>query len=159
MAIEIERKFLVLDQSWRHGAVPVLYRQAYLAASKEVTVRVRLAGDSGFLTIKGGGNSCSRLEFEYAIPAAEAAEMLETLCPGPHIEKNRFSLKHQGFSWVVDEFLGANHGLVIAEIELEHASQAFIRPPWLGREVTGDSRYYNACLARTPFCDWAQESR
>ncbi len=148
MGTEIERKFLVAGDGWRAEAMGpgVPLRQGYLHAGTPV-VRVRLVGEAGFLTIKGPG-LLSRAEFEYPIPAAEAAELLRSLCPPPVIEKTRTRVRHDGLVWEVDEFAGHLAGLVLAEVELARADQVFARPDWLGREVTEDPRYQNAALSR-----------
>jgi len=154
MGIEIERKFLVIGTDWRHVAVGTTYRQGYIVADRERTVRVRRAGERGFLTIKGPGDGARRLEFEYEIPIADAQELLDTLCSGTLIEKIRYRIDYQGFTWEVDEFFGENRGLLLAEIELADEHQVFARPPWVGAEVTDDQRYYNACLSRYPYTSW-----
>lgn len=157
MSIEIERKFLVLGDSWRDAAGDgTLYRQGYLSLDSERTVRVRLAGSRASLTIKGLTIGARRQEFEYAIPADEAAELLDTLCIRPIIEKTRYRLTRDGLNWEIDEFAGENQGLVIAEVELDDESRAVERPAWLGEEVTGDSRYYNVNLVRHPFSRWSE---
>lgn len=156
MGIEIERKFLVIGTDWRHLAVGTTYRQGYIVADRERTVRVRRAGERGFLTIKGPGDGARRLEFEYEIPIADAEELLDTLCSGTLIEKIRYRIDYQGFTWEVDEFFGENRGLLLAEIELDDEHQVFARPPWVGAEVTGDQRYYNACLSRFPYANWKE---
>jgi adenylate cyclase len=153
MATEIERKFLVQGTQWRRPD-PVRIAQGYLNQDKERTVRVRLAGDEAFLTIKGLSRGASRAEFEYLIPAADAVQML-ALCEGPVIEKLRHIVVHQGMTWEVDEFLGDNAGLVVAEIELESEEQAFELPNWVGQEVTDDPRYYNSSLSIRPYKIWA----
>lgn len=156
MGIEIERKFLIVGSDWRQTAVGTTYRQGYIVADGKRTVRVRRAGERGFLTIKGPGDGARRLEFEYEIPVTEADEMLATLCPGPLIEKIRYRVDYQGFTWEIDEFFGENRGLLLAEIELADEHQVFALPPWVGAEVTGDQRYYNACLARAPYANWKE---
>lgn len=152
MGIEIERKFLVINDEWR-SAPAVYFCQGYLNRSKERTVRIRVAGDTGFLTIKGQSQGASRAEFEYEIPLADAKQML-SLCDGPLIEKYRRKISYAGMLWEVDEFLGENQGLVVAEIELESEQQAFAKPDWLGEEVTQDARYYNSNLSINPFSNW-----
>lgn len=154
MPTEIERKFLVTGDDWRELAQAVRYRQGYLLADKERTVRVRTVGDTGYITIKGQSNGISRLEYEYKIPVTEAEEMLQQLCQKPLIEKNRTTIPYKGFHWEVDEFFGENKGLIIAEIELATENQPFDKPDWIGREVSDDPRYFNACLAQTPFSRW-----
>lgn len=152
MAVEIERKFLVIGNDWRQTE-GVRYLQGYLSRDKERTVRVRLAGDKAFLTIKSVTTGISRNEFEYEIPVADAEELLK-LCDGPVIEKVRNTILFGGRVWQVDEFRGANEGLVVAEVELEKEDQPFDRPPWLGKEVSGDPRYFNSNLAVNPYCNW-----
>jgi adenylate cyclase len=152
MAIEIERKFLVVGDAWRTAAA-VYYCQGYLNRSKERTVRIRIAGERGYLTIKGATTGASRAEFEYEIPLADAQQLL-VLCDGPLIEKYRRDIHHEGMLWEVDEFLGDNKGLVVAEIELESESQAFAKPDWVGEEVTSDTRYYNSNLSLSSFSSW-----
>jgi CYTH domain-containing protein len=154
LGVEIERKFLVRGTDWKTGLSGTEYRQGYLTSDPERTVRIRLAGELAYLTIKGASTGASRLEFEYLIPADEAVQMLEQLCRKPLIEKIRYRVPHAGMVWDVDEFLGDNAGLVLAEIELEHADQAVELPPWAGEEVTGDSRFYNASLAEYPLAAW-----
>jgi adenylate cyclase len=152
MATEIERKFLVTGTTWRQGpGIP--FSQGYLNSDKERTVRVRVAGNLAFLTIKGLTTGATRSEFEYEIPIADAEQLLK-LSDGPIVEKVRRIIVHEGSTWEVDEFLGENAGLVVAEIELESESQAFTRPQWLGLEVTEDSRYFNSSLATFPYSKW-----
>jgi CYTH domain-containing protein len=117
-------------------------------------VRVRIAGVEAFLTVKGKSQGAERAEFEYRIPPEDAKYMLNNLCDKPAIEKYRFVTEYEGFKWEVDEFLGDNAGLVVAEIELESEGQEFPRPGWLGEEVTDDARYYNANLVEKPFREW-----
>jgi adenylate cyclase len=154
MAQEIERKFLLAGNGWRTLAQGVVYRQGYLCASKERTVRVRIAGDQAFLAVKGATVGAARLEYEYPIPLADARAMLDTLCPQPQIEKKRYTIPYEGFVWEIDEFFGLNQGLIVAEIELEREDQPFTRPEWIGEEVTGDARYYNASLCLHPYTTW-----
>lgn len=159
MAIEIERKFLVNGESWKHGSVRKPYIQGYLSSGDGPTVRVRIAGDRGYLTIKGKTESISRREYEYEIPLGDAEELLQDLCRQPVIEKTRYLKEYNGFTWEIDEFHGANQGLVVAEIELEQEEQPFPRPDWLGREVSGITRYYNASLTHYPFADWTDTEK
>lgn len=151
MPTEIERKFLVTRDGWRQAALGPgqRLRQGYLAhgGGGAAVVRVRLLDEAGFLTIKGPG-LLTRAEYEYPIPAADAAAMLATLCPPPVIEKTRTRVGHGGLVWEVDEFGGHLAGLVLAEVELAAADQAVALPDWLGEEVTDDPRYQNAVLAR-----------
>lgn len=152
MSTEIERKFLVRGTDWRQGA-PVRLRQGYLNRDKERTVRVRIAGSRAYLTIKGLTRGVSRPEFEYEIPLQDG-EALLTLCDGLPLEKDRYTLQHAGATWEVDEFLGANAGLAIAEIELNDERQEFERPGWLSTEVTDDPRYFNSSLIAAPYRTW-----
>lgn len=157
MAIEIERKFRLADDSWRQSAQRrTLLRQGYIANTRRASVRVRLAGEAGWLSVKAMTPGLSRAEYEAAIPAAEANEMLDRLCEGPLIEKWRHIVPYQGSEWEIDEFLGANAGLVIAELELDAEDAPFARPPWLGVEVTYDERYYNFRLSQRPFRHWPE---
>ncbi len=153
MGIEIERKFLVTDDSWKATAGEGLVcRQGYLCSGDGKTVRVRVIGEKAFLTIKGPTNGISRSEFEYDIPAGDA-EALLALCGDP-VEKVRYFIPYAGMVWELDVFSGANEGLVMAEIELESEGQSFALPAWAGEEVSGDFRYYNAYLAKHPFTGW-----
>jgi adenylate cyclase len=152
MPTEIERKFLVTGTEWRQ-ADSVRIIQGYLCCDKGRTVRVRLAGEKAFLTIKGITKGISRPEFEYEIPIADAEQLLK-LCDGQVIEKVRHVVVYKGSKWEVDEFMGENTGLIIAEIELRTEDQIFERPGWLGREVTGEPRYGNAHLASNPYSTW-----
>lgn len=152
MAIEIERKFLVVNDTWR-SAPAVFYSQGYLNRDKQRTVRVRIAGAQAFITVKGISQGTSRLEFEYEIPVLDAQQLL-TLCEQPLIEKYRRIISHGGFTWEVDEFLGDNLGLVVAEIELPAEDTHFTLPDWVGAEVTHDARYFNSNLAQVPYCQW-----
>ena len=154
MAVEIERKFLVTGDAWRNDS-GVLYRQGYLNRDKMRTVRIRIAGDAAFLTIKGKSTGASRAEFEYPVPMDDARALL-ALCDGPLIEKTRYIVPHAGHRWEVDEFAGDNAGLVVAELELSAESEVFEAPAWLGAEVTHDARYFNSNLASQPFCTWAR---
>lgn len=152
MPAEIERKFLVTGSGWRQEN-GVRISQGYLNRDKERTVRVRLAGDKAFLTIKGQTVGASRAEFEYEIPATHAEQLLR-LCDGPILQKIRHTVTFNGLTWEVDEFLGENEGLVIAEVELEREDQPLERPAWLGEEVTEDPRYFNSNLTVNPYCKW-----
>jgi len=154
MAIEIERKFLVRGEEWRQP-LPTRICQGYLNRDKGRTVRVRISNDKAYLTVKGPTRGATKLEFEYEIPLSDAEQLL-ALCDGPILEKNRHVLVHAGLTWEVDEFLGANAGLVVAEVELEKEDQLFERPKWVGVEVTEDARYFNSNLASKPYCTWQQ---
>lgn len=153
MAIEIERKFLVKGDEWKVLADPVSYAQGYLQADEQRTVRVRIAGNSGYLTIKGKSGGMSRVEFEYMIPLEDARELLK-LSISSIIEKKRSKILWDGKIWDIDEFEGKNKGLILAEIELKSEDEIFTIPPWIGEEVTGDIHYYNAYLSHNPFTGW-----
>jgi adenylate cyclase len=154
MGIEIERKFLLSGDAWKALGAGTAYRQGYLSAVKERTVRVRTIGKQGFLTIKGISVGASRLEYEYEIPLGDADAMLNELCEKPLIEKKRYKIEYAGFIWEVDEFFGENEGLVVAEVELDSEDQAFNKPEWVGEEVTGDARYFNSNLIKKPYSQW-----
>lgn len=152
MGREVERKFLLRGEAWRVLAgEPVVLRQGYLVAERSRSVRVRVAGDHAEIAIKGETRGATRPEFEYPIPVADAERILERLCLRPLIEKVRHPVEHAGRRWVVDEFRGANDGLVVAEIELASEGEPFERPEWVGEEVTGNPRYYNANLVHRPW--------
>jgi adenylate cyclase len=154
MGIEIERKFLTGSEEWRGLGESTEYRQGYLIAAPDRTVRVRTVRERGYLTVKGGSIGVARAEYEYEIPIGDARELLDELCIRPLIEKRRTHIRHAGLTWEVDEFFGENHGLVIAEVELESEDQSVDLPPWIGEEVTGDPRYFNASLVTRPFSTW-----
>lgn len=156
MATEIERKFLVTSDAWKQGA-GVNICQGYLNRDKERTVRVRVAGDRAFITIKGISTGATRAEFEYEIPVTDAGQLLK-LCERPLIQKIRHAVMHEGSTWEVDEFYGENAGLVMAEIELNAEDEVFARPAWLGMEVTDDPHYFNSSLATHPYNAWHKES-
>jgi adenylate cyclase len=157
MGKEIERKFLVKDSSYKAKTLTCRsYRQGYICSGPDKVVRVRTDGCKGFLSIKGPSRGAVRAEFEYEIPLGDAEELLETMCERPIIEKHRYIVMHDGMKWEVDEFHGENEGLCIAEIELEREDQSFSLPPWAGREVTSDPRYYNANLVRFPYKRWKE---
>ncbi|NDV12957.1 CYTH domain-containing protein [Crenobacter caeni] len=155
MAQEIERKFRVAGEFRGDAVGAERITQGYLCSVPERTVRVRIKGSQGYLTIKGIGNEtgAARYEWEQAIPLADAQELL-ALCEPGVIDKVRHRVPVGGHVFEVDEFFGENAGLVVAEVELTSEDEAFERPPWLGEEVTGDARYYNAVLMKQPFCRW-----
>jgi adenylate cyclase len=159
MALEIERKFLVTGKGWRGSWPMTPIRQGYLSIDPERAVRVRVAGDRAFLTVKGrpaGGAGLQRPEFEYEIPPADAESLLAELCLRPLIVKSRHHVTFQGAQWEVDEFAGENAGLVLAEIELARVDQPIELPDWAGAEVTTDPRYTNASLVRHPYRTWGE---
>jgi adenylate cyclase len=143
MGTEIERKFTVLGDAWRSLGTALPIVQGYMTHDKERVVRVRTAGDQGFVTFKGISIGAVRSEFEYEIPIADARQILRELCFQPLIEKTRYRVPYQGMTWEVDEFSSPRHGLIIAEIELPSADHRFEIPDWIGDEVTGDPQYYN----------------
>ncbi len=155
MATEIERKFLVSGNGWKDAAVTeTRLMQGYLASSPRATVRVRVKGDKGIMTIKGATQGISRAEFEYPIPVEDARTMLDTLTETGIVDKVRYRVPCGAHTWEVDVFAGDNAGLVLAEVELGSENEVFERPDWLGEEVSDDSRYYNANLARHPYRSW-----
>jgi CYTH domain-containing protein len=154
MGTEIERKFLVVGEDWKRAPADA-FAQGYLNRDPQRTVRVRIARGAAWLTVKGANRGAVRAEFEYAVPVADAEQLL-ALCDGPLVRKLRRVVVHEGATWEVDEFLGDNAGLVVAEIELAHEDQPFARPPWLGAEVTHDARYFNSNLAAAPFSSWSR---
>lgn len=154
MGMEIERKFLVRDLRWKTMAQGVLLRQGYLSSNPERVVRVRIEGERALLTIKGRNTGAARGEWEYPIPVVDAQTFLDELCERPIIEKLRYRIPWHGLVWEVDEFLGENAGLIVAEVELHTENQVFEKPDWVGEEVTHDSRYYNANLLRHPYSKW-----
>ncbi len=161
MAIEIERKFLVVGDAWRELATrSQRMAQGYLndpgalrEGREQASMRIRVAGGDAWLNLKSRVIGPSRQEFEYAIPLADA-EALLALCVGGRIEKTRHYIAHAGLTFEVDEFAGNNAGLIVAEVELPCENFAFERPDWLGFEVTHEARYYNSSLAERPFARW-----
>ena len=154
MGLEIERKFIVRGEAWRALGAGVPMRQGYLSIDPERVVRVRVEGDQATLTIKGRSVGAVRGEWEYAIPKSDAEVMLTQLSLRPLIEKTRYRIPYQGMIWEVDEFVGDNVGLLVAEIELTAEDQVFAKPEWVGDEVTHDTRYFNANLLRHPYSAW-----
>ena len=163
MGIEIERKYLVNQAEWRsykdilnRAIIGEKYSQGYIPTNKGTTVRVRIVGDRGYITIKGQTVGHTRAEFEYLIPVEDAREMLTTLCDKPLIEKVRYKVEVDDLVWEVDEFLGDNEGLIIAEVELESEDRQIDLPPWIEREVN-DKKYYNAYLVKHPYSQWQKK--
>jgi adenylate cyclase len=153
VAVEIERKFLVKKDLWTPSGAVTLFQQGYLSRERGRTVRIRRAGERAFVTIKGESVGLSRPEYEYPVPLADVEGLLG-LCAQPLIEKRRYLHEHEGHTWEVDEFLGANAGLLVAEIELDDPSETFERPVWVGEEVTSDPRYLNSNLVEHPYSSW-----
>jgi CYTH domain-containing protein len=151
--IEIERKFLVVNDKYKMGT-PQRISQGYICSENDRVVRVRIKGDKAYLTIKNATIGFARNEYEYEIPVADAEAMLKNTCQQPIIDKTRYVLEYKGFIWEVDEFHGDNEGLVVAEIELDNREATFDHPDFIGEEVTGDARYYNACLFKNPYKMW-----
>ena len=157
MGVEIERKFLVVDDSWRESASGGMrYRQGYLSTDPGSSVRVRVCGDKAWLNIKSATVGVTRREYEYEIPAADANGLIEHLCVKPLIEKTRFVVRHDNRTWEIDVFEGDNAGLVVAEIELESAGEEFAVPEWAGEDVSDDVRYYNQRLVEHPYSRWSK---
>jgi len=156
--IETERKFLVIRNAWKKVNKPLgqAYYQGYLCIDIKKTIRVRLTGTTGFITIKGKAMGNSRPEYEYLIPRLEAKEILQLFTKNL-IEKTRYKIQHKKLFWEVDEFHGENAGLILAEIELNEENETFEKPNWVGKEVSGDKRYYNAYLSLHPYLTWAKK--
>ena len=155
MPREIERKFLLKNDNWRKAAEPgIPYRQGYLCMEPERSVRVRVAGDRAFLTIKGKSEGAGRDEFEYPIPKEDAEHLLGDLCVKPLIEKTRYIVRDERLKWEIDEFGGENRGLVFVEVELKDEGEKIAKPDWVGEEVTGDPRYYNLNLVMNAYSKW-----
>lgn len=155
MADEIERKFLVANQGWcSHVFKKSRIKQGYIAVNERCAVRIRITDTEALLTIKSAGLAISRKEYEYAIAADEALEMMERFCPKQYVEKTRHYVRHQHSVWEVDVFEGLNQGLVLAEIELESVSDSISLPDWVGEEVSTEARYLNNNLAVKPFQTW-----
>jgi CYTH domain-containing protein len=155
MAKEIERKFLVMGGSWRQ-ARGVVYCQGYLNTDQRRTVRIRTIGQKGYLTIKGETVRAPRWKFEYEIPVEEARQMLSDLCERPIIHKTRYKIEHEGLTWEIDEFAEENRGLILAEVALPTEDHPFVKPEWIGSEVTSDPRYFNANLVQHPYNEWQE---
>lgn len=160
MGVEIERKFLVRGEAWRAAAVRrQRFRQGYLANTERSSIRVRLADGAAWLSVKSMTRELVRLEFEYPVPAEDAEQLLDRLCEPPLLEKVRHYVPVGAHEWEVDEFLGANAGLVVAELELDDPDEAYERPDWVGAEVTHEARYYNFNLAARPYAAWSPVER
>jgi adenylate cyclase len=155
MAIEIEHKFLLANNEWRnHIQRSVKYKQGYLSSLATSSIRVRISDNHAWLNIKSATIGTQRHEYEYEIPFTDANELLNTLCKKPLIEKTRHFVADNNKIWEIDEFEGENAGLIVAEIELAEPGESFLKPAWLGAEVTGDLRYYNNNLALLPYSKW-----
>lgn len=154
MGQEIERKYLVKNDTYKTLSKGILFHQGFLSTDKKRVVRVRISQEKAWLTIKGISKGAKRTEFEYEIPLSEAEFMLKELCKKPTILKKRYQIPQGKLIWEVDEFLNENEGLVIAEIELEDEDQEFEIPNWIDKEVTGEEKYYNAYLIKNPYNNW-----
>ena len=155
MPVEIERKFLVRNDAWwPHVSRSRKIRQGYLGPLSKASVRVRIDGEKANLNIKSATLGMQRSEYEYSIPMKDAIEMLDNLCEGPQIDKNRHIVIFGDHTWEIDEFFGDNLGLIMAEIELDDPDERFEIPDWLGVEVTEDERYYNVNLVKNPYKNW-----
>jgi adenylate cyclase len=155
MALEIERKFLVDVARLGPLSDGVDMSQGYISTGDGAVVRVRLAGECAWLTLKGRSVGCARSEFEYAIPAADARQMIDEFCGGRVIRKTRYLQEFGGYVWEIDVFAGDNAGLVVAEVELSDPGEQPPLPPWAGVEVTADNRYFNSSLYTHPYCRWS----
>lgn len=155
MSIEIERKFLLKNDSWRdHYTKKMELRQGYLSSSKDCTVRVRMSDEECWVTIKGKTKNISRSEFEYLIPKADAESMLMEFAAENVVKKIRYFIDYEGSEWVVDEFFGRNRGLVLAEIELSSEHAIYEKPSWIGEDISNDYRYCNSNLSQNPYSNW-----
>ncbi len=155
MAIEIERKFLISSDEWRHDADDgIQITQGYMGSNEKSSVRIRVNGETANINIKSKTIGAQRSEYEYAISLEDANEMLTALCDRPYIDKIRYHVNHQGHIWEIDVFAGENEGLIVAELELTSVDETFALPSWLGVEVTEDPRYYNICLVSHPYKSW-----
>lgn len=160
MGFERERKYRVTSDGWRDAVeTSTAYRQGYLCTGEGVTVRVRVAGGAAWLAVKGPTEGISRAEFEYPVPVGDAEEMLRELCRGTLVEKTRHVVAYRGLRWEIDEFEGANRGLVVAEVEVDSSERQVPVPAWAGAEVSGEPRFYNAALAEHPFSEWTTAER
>lgn len=155
MAIEIEHKFLLRNNDWRQNITrSAQYQQGYLSSKASSSIRVRISDEKAWLNIKSATIGTHRHEYEYEIPLQDANEIINTLCSKPIIKKTRYIVINDTNTWEIDEFHEENEGLIIAEIELKEIGESFIKPHWLGDEVTQDSRYYNNNLAIRPYSEW-----
>lgn len=160
MAIEIERKFLLRDERWRAEVTrSESMHQGYLAGSEHCSVRIRVTDRDARINIKSATLGITRSEFEYVVPLADAEEMLNSLCGDRTLRKTRHYLHHAGHEWEIDEFHGANAGLVVAELELGTVDEQFATPAWLGEEVSDDPRYYNSRLVEAPYRTWPERGK
>ncbi len=158
MAVEIEHKFLLANDEWRnHIQKSVYYKQGYFSSQPTSSIRVRIADKQAWLNIKSAVIGTHRQEYEYEIPCADANEIIEALCAKPLVEKVRHFVSNDKHLWEIDEFEGDNKGLIVAEIELAAIGETFLKPAWLGAEVTHELRYYNNNLVKHPYSKWANK--
>ena len=156
MTVEIERRFLLADDSWREVAdEPLVLQQGYLSVEKERTIRVRIIGSQAWPTLKGYISDMTRSEFEYEIPLAHAQAMMADMCPFK-MEKYRYRVEFEGFVYEIDEYFGDNAPLIVAEIELPSEDTEFPKPSWLGQEITSDGKFTNAYLSKHPYSSWTE---
>ena len=156
MTVEIERRFLLADDSWREAASePLVLQQGYLSVEKERTIRVRIIGSQAWLTLKSYISDMTRSEFEYEIPLAHAQAMMANMCPFK-MEKYRYRVEFEGFVYEIDEYFGDNAPLIVAEIELPSEDTEFPKPSWLGQEITSDGKFPNAYLSKHPYSSWTE---
>ena len=156
MTVEIERRFLLADDSWREAASePLVLQQGYLSVEKECTIRVRIIGSQAWLTLKGYISDMTRSEFEYEIPLAHAQAMMADMCPCK-MEKYRYRVEFEGFVYEIDEYFGDNAPLIVAEIELPSEDTEFPKPSWLGKEITADGKFTNAYRSKHPYSSWTE---
>ena len=154
MSIEIERRFLLKNDSWRSQAsAPKVLQQGYLSVEKERTIRVRIVGEHAWITLKSFISDLSRSEFEYQIPRADALTILNTMCPFK-LQKHRYEIEYQGFIFEIDEYFGDNAPLVVVEVELPSEETEFAKPSWLGEEITANGKFTNAYLSKHPYSEW-----
>ncbi len=155
MSEEIERKFLIINDNWKKLPLKSSdYIQGYLSTNEKCSIRVRIAGDNATLNVKSATLGIYRSEYDYPIPLEDAREMLDKLCIHPLIEKTRYKIYLDKHTWEIDVFSGENDGLIVAEVELESVDEDFVKPDWVGEEVSDDPRYYNVCLVENPYKNW-----
>ncbi len=155
MALEIEHKFLIINNNWKEDVEKASeYKQGYLVSDKKRSIRVRVSDEKAWLNIKSATIGTSRQEYEYEISLDEGIEILNSLCERPIIEKTRHFVFFEGHTWEIDVFSGDNDGLIVAEIELSAVGEDFCKPDWVGEEVTDDLKYYNNSLCKNPFKNW-----
>lgn len=158
MGKEIEKKFLVKREMIKSVTKGIFLRQGYISIDKKRTVRVRIAENKAYITVKGISTGAVRDEYEYEIPVRDANEILDKICITPIIEKKRVKLEINELTWEIDSFYGDNEGLIIAEVELKDEEQTITKPDWAGKDVTGDPKYFNSNLVKNPYKNWGNNS-